>query len=96
VESPPRTVARLAAIERRLRTELEIERGSHQADVSRLEAEIELRAGGSSRAIGRRGSSAVSSRRYAGSARARFATGSREGIDERLQAGDLLKARLRL
>lgn len=41
MESPPRTVARLAALERRLRTELEIERGSHQADVSRLEAEIQ-------------------------------------------------------
>ena len=41
VESVRRTVARLAALERRLRTELEIERGSHEADVSRLEAEIE-------------------------------------------------------
>jgi hypothetical protein len=35
------TVARLAARERRLRTELEIERRGHEADVSRLEAEIE-------------------------------------------------------
>jgi septal ring factor EnvC (AmiA/AmiB activator) len=41
VESLRRTVAELAALERRLRTELETERGSHQADVSRLEAEIE-------------------------------------------------------
>lgn len=40
-ESLRRTVAELAALERRLRTELETERGSHQADVSRLEAEIE-------------------------------------------------------
>jgi uncharacterized coiled-coil DUF342 family protein len=41
VESLRRAVAQLAALERRLRTELETERGSHQADVSRLEAEIE-------------------------------------------------------
>jgi septal ring factor EnvC (AmiA/AmiB activator) len=41
VESLRRAVAELAALERRLRTELETERGSHQADVSRLEAEIE-------------------------------------------------------
>jgi septal ring factor EnvC (AmiA/AmiB activator) len=41
VESLRRTVARLAALERRLRTELEVERGAHEADVSRLEAEID-------------------------------------------------------
>jgi septal ring factor EnvC (AmiA/AmiB activator) len=35
------TVARLAENERRLRADLETERGSHEADVSRLEAEIE-------------------------------------------------------
>jgi septal ring factor EnvC (AmiA/AmiB activator) len=41
VEELRRTVARLADHERRLRSELEVERGGHEADVSRLEAEIE-------------------------------------------------------
>ncbi len=41
VERLRRSVAGLAAVERRLRTELEVERGSHEADVTRLEAEIE-------------------------------------------------------
>ena len=41
MEELRRTVARLAETERRLRAELETERGSHEADVTRLEAEIE-------------------------------------------------------
>lgn len=41
LETLRRTVAQLAAVERRLRKELEVERGGHEADVSRLEAEIE-------------------------------------------------------
>ncbi len=41
LETLHRTVAQLASVERRLRSELEIERGGHEADVSRLEAEIE-------------------------------------------------------
>ena len=41
VERLRRSVAGLAAVERRLRTELEVERGSHEADIARLEAEIE-------------------------------------------------------
>jgi septal ring factor EnvC (AmiA/AmiB activator) len=41
VEELRRTVARLAEHERRLRSQLELERASHDADVTRLEAEIE-------------------------------------------------------
>ena len=41
VERLRRSVAGLADVERRLRTELDVERGSHEADVARLEAEIE-------------------------------------------------------
>jgi septal ring factor EnvC (AmiA/AmiB activator) len=46
VEELRDTVARLAAHERRLRTELEIERDGHEADVARLEAEIEAQGAG--------------------------------------------------
>lgn len=41
LEGLRRTVARLADLERRLRTELETEREAHEGDVKRLEAEIE-------------------------------------------------------
>lgn len=41
VEKLRRTVARLAEHERGLRSQLELERASHEADVSRLEAELD-------------------------------------------------------
>jgi septal ring factor EnvC (AmiA/AmiB activator) len=41
VEELRRTVAKLAEHERRLREQLELERASHEADVSRLEAELD-------------------------------------------------------
>jgi hypothetical protein len=44
VEELRQTIGRLAANERRLRAELEAERGSHEADVTRLEGELEAQA----------------------------------------------------